>query len=71
MAALSIWAVTREATTRSSVKIFYGGGFPIKFAETPCELRLPAPEIGADTEAVLRGLGYSTELATLRARGIV
>jgi crotonobetainyl-CoA:carnitine CoA-transferase CaiB-like acyl-CoA transferase len=47
-------------------------GFPIKFAEAPCELRLPAPEIGADTDTVLSGLGYSTtELTALRARGIV
>ncbi|HEY1795853.1 MAG TPA: CoA transferase [Stellaceae bacterium] len=45
-------------------------GFPVKFAEAPCELRLPAPEIGADTDAVLRELGYSTtELASLRERG--
>jgi crotonobetainyl-CoA:carnitine CoA-transferase CaiB-like acyl-CoA transferase len=47
-------------------------GFPIKFAEAPCELRLPAPELGADTDTVLSGLGYSTtELTALRARGIV
>jgi crotonobetainyl-CoA:carnitine CoA-transferase CaiB-like acyl-CoA transferase len=47
-------------------------GFPVKFAEAPCELRLPAPEIGADTDAVLTALGYSTtELAALRARGAI
>jgi len=47
-------------------------GFPVKFAEAPCELRLPAPEIGADSEAVLTGLGYSAaEVARLRAAGIV
>jgi crotonobetainyl-CoA:carnitine CoA-transferase CaiB-like acyl-CoA transferase len=47
-------------------------GFPVKFAEAPCELRLPAPELGADTDAVLTGLGYSTtELAALRATGAV
>ncbi len=47
-------------------------GFPIKFAEAPCQLRRPAPEIGADTDAVLRELGYSAhEIAALRAAGVV
>jgi len=47
-------------------------GFPVKFAEAPCRLRRPAPEIGGDSEAVLRELGYSaTEIAALRAAGIV
>ena len=45
-------------------------GFPVKMSETPCELRLPAPELGADTEAVLRELGYAAErIAALRAGG--
>ena len=47
-------------------------GFPIKFAEAPCELRRPAPEIGGDTDEVLRELGYSAaEIAALRAAGVV
>jgi crotonobetainyl-CoA:carnitine CoA-transferase CaiB-like acyl-CoA transferase len=47
-------------------------GFPVKFAEAPCELRLPAPELGADTDAVLTGLGYSAaEVARLREGGVV
>src|SRR5262249_51449272 len=33
-------------------------GFPVKFAEAPCALRRPAPELGADSEAVLAELGY-------------
>jgi CoA:oxalate CoA-transferase len=47
-------------------------GFPIKFAEAPCRLRRPAPEIGGDTDAVLRELGYSSEeIAGMRGAGIV
>ena len=29
-------------------------GFPVKLSATPCQVRYPAPEYGADTEAVLR-----------------
>ena len=41
-------------------------GFPIKFAEAPCRLRRPAPEIGGDTDAVLRRI----RLFGRRDRGI-
>ena len=34
-------------------------GFPIKFAQAPCRLRRPAPDLGADSDAVLREIGYS------------
>jgi crotonobetainyl-CoA:carnitine CoA-transferase CaiB-like acyl-CoA transferase len=47
-------------------------GFPIKFTDAPCRLRRPAPDLGADTGAVLRDLGYSPEdIARLRGAGVV
>ena len=47
-------------------------GFPIKFAEAPCQLRRPTPELGADTDAVLREIGYSEqEILQLRQLGAV
>jgi len=36
-------------------------GIPIKFSETPGQIRSPAPTIGQDTEAILQELGYSEE----------
>lgn len=36
-------------------------GIPIKFSETPGQIRGPAPTIGQDTEAVLQELGYDKE----------
>ncbi len=47
-------------------------GFPVKMSGTPCEVRLPAPVLGADTEAVLRALGYDGErIAALRTDGVL
>ncbi len=47
-------------------------GFPTKFAEAPCRLRHPAPELGADSEAVLQELGYgAAEIDRLRAAGVL
>ena len=46
-------------------------GFPVKFAAAPCALRRPAPELGADTDTVLREFGYSdNDIARLRASGL-
>jgi crotonobetainyl-CoA:carnitine CoA-transferase CaiB-like acyl-CoA transferase len=47
-------------------------GFPLKFAEAPCALRRPAPDLGADTTAILRDLGYpAAEIARLHKAGII
>jgi crotonobetainyl-CoA:carnitine CoA-transferase CaiB-like acyl-CoA transferase len=47
-------------------------GFPIKFAEAPCRLRRPAPEVGGDNDAVLHEFGYSAqEIAALRTAGVI
>ena len=46
-------------------------GSPWGFSETPARIGI-APELGADTDAVLDGLGFgAAEIADLRARGIV
>ncbi|MGF1554111.1 MAG: CaiB/BaiF CoA transferase family protein [Paracoccaceae bacterium] len=47
-------------------------GFPLKLSATPCRLRRPAPDLGADTDAVLAEAGYDAEtIAHLRTAGIV
>jgi CoA:oxalate CoA-transferase len=61
--------LSQEHPGHGTVKML---GFPIKFAEAPCRLRRPAPEVGGDSEAVLREFGYSAdEIAALRAAGSV
>jgi formyl-CoA transferase/CoA:oxalate CoA-transferase len=45
---------------------------PIKLSDTPPSLRTPPPAFGADTDAVLAGLGYDqAEVERLRREGIV
>ncbi len=51
------------------VKVF---GLTAKFERTPGTVTGPPPRLGADTEAVLLGLGFSRdEIAGLRAKGVV
>ena len=61
--------LTQEHPGHGAVRML---GFPLKFAEAPCRLRRPAPEIGADSDALLRELGFAAaEIAALRAAGAV
>ena len=46
-------------------------GFPVKLSATPCRARLPAPELGAHTDEVLRGLGLEAEIPRLREQRII
>ncbi|MEI2417420.1 CoA transferase [Orrella sp. JC864] len=47
-------------------------GFPIKFEQAPCRVRHPAPELGADTDAVLSEIGIgAARLAQLRQEGVI
>jgi len=47
-------------------------GNPIRFSATPIDYRLAPPQLGQDTEAVLRELGRSAEeIAALRAAGVI
>ena len=61
--------VKAEHTGHGEVEML---GFPIKFAEAPCRLYRPAPDLGADTDDVLAELGYArADIARLRQAGIV
>jgi formyl-CoA transferase len=45
---------------------------PINISGIPKDIRTPTPEAGADTDDVLRGVGYSdTEIGRMRAKGAI
>jgi crotonobetainyl-CoA:carnitine CoA-transferase CaiB-like acyl-CoA transferase len=47
-------------------------GHPVKFSETPGEMKRPAPLLGQHTREVLGGLGYSAaEIDALVKEGAV
>ena len=57
--------------TRDGHEVDVPGIVP-KLSATPGGLRRPAPQLGDDTEAVLREMGLSdAQIAALRQRGIV
>ncbi|MEI7714145.1 MAG: CoA transferase, partial [Rhodospirillales bacterium] len=47
-------------------------GFPMKLSETPCRVRLPAPDLGQHSDAILAELGYPDDARTaLRSAGVI
>lgn len=47
-------------------------GFPIKLHGTPCEIRMPPPQLGEHNEEVLGRAGYDPEaIAAMRVRGAI
>jgi len=47
-------------------------GTPMKFSETPCEIRSPPPSFGEHTEEILKWLGYAeTEILGMRQENVI
>ena len=60
-----------QQRTRDGYDVTVPGVVP-KLLGTPGQLRIPAPRLGEDTDAVLREIGLSAEqIAALRERGVV
>ena len=46
-------------------------GFPVKLSETPCRIRMPAPDLGAHTRDVLTEIGLGAEIERLQAAKVI
>ena len=46
-------------------------GVPIKFAREPATPDLRVPELGEDSEAILREIGLDGDIGTLRREGVI
>jgi crotonobetainyl-CoA:carnitine CoA-transferase CaiB-like acyl-CoA transferase len=47
-------------------------GFPVKFSDTPGEMRLPPPGLGEHTDDILAELGYAAQdISQMRAQGAI
>jgi crotonobetainyl-CoA:carnitine CoA-transferase CaiB-like acyl-CoA transferase len=47
-------------------------GVPFQLSRTPASIRTAPPTLGAHTDAILAGIGYSNaEIARFRQRGVV
>jgi CoA:oxalate CoA-transferase len=47
-------------------------GFPIKFSESPCQVRRPAPRLGEHSDEILNELGFAaSEREALRQNGVI
>jgi len=48
-------------------------GCPIKLSDTPCEVEYPCPDLGTDTEEILRTLLHlsQSDISDLRSQGVI